>query len=296
MNYIDLHTHTKYSDGTDDVIEYLKKAEEKKLKIISITDHNTCKAYESLKNIDIKKYFSGKIFSGVELNTIVLSVPIEVLGYGIDINKMNKILPEYYPSREERDIIEVKRLYEKCKQEDIDLPENFIENYKPGIYASQYLHKILKMNESNKKILDNESWENSNIFYRKYMSNSNTKFYVDMNDILPNFDTVTKIVKDCGGLLFLPHIFEYRDNSLRILEYILENYKIDGIECLYTTFTDEQKEYLLKLCDERKLLKSGGSDYHGKFKPNVDIGIGYGNLRVPENLISNWKEKIKYYC
>ena len=128
------------------------------------------------------------------------------------------------------------------------------------------------------------------------MSNSNTKFYVDMNDILPNFETVTKIVKDCGGLLFLPHIFEYRDNSLRILEYILENYKIDGIECLYTTFTDEQKEYLLKLCDERKLLKSGGSDYHGKFKPNVDIGIGYGNLRVPENLISNWKEKIKYYC
>ena len=29
MDYIDLHTHTKYSDGTDDVVEYLKKAEEK---------------------------------------------------------------------------------------------------------------------------------------------------------------------------------------------------------------------------------------------------------------------------
>lgn len=55
---IDLHMHTKYSDGTDDIITFLKKAEENKLEIISITDHNTVKAYFELDKINIKNYFS----------------------------------------------------------------------------------------------------------------------------------------------------------------------------------------------------------------------------------------------
>ena len=50
---IDLHTHTKYSDGTDSIEEYLKKAEKQKLSCISITDHNTCKAYDILEKLNI---------------------------------------------------------------------------------------------------------------------------------------------------------------------------------------------------------------------------------------------------
>lgn len=55
---IDLHMHTKYSDGTDGVIEFLKKAEKANLDIISITDHNTVKAYFELEKLNIKDYFS----------------------------------------------------------------------------------------------------------------------------------------------------------------------------------------------------------------------------------------------
>ena len=57
---IDLHMHTKYSDGTDDIIEFLKKAEENNLEIISITDHNTVKAYFELEKLNVKDYFSRK--------------------------------------------------------------------------------------------------------------------------------------------------------------------------------------------------------------------------------------------
>lgn len=86
----------------------------------------------------------------------------------------------------------------------------------------------------------------------------------------------------------MPHIFEYKDNSRKILDFILNNYTIDGIECFYTTFTKEQSDFLQNLCKEKKLLISGGSDYHGTFKPNVDLGIGFGNLNVPENILGNW--------
>ena len=51
---IDLHTHTTYSDGTDNLITLLKKAEKANLNTLSITDHVTCKAYDELKYIDAK--------------------------------------------------------------------------------------------------------------------------------------------------------------------------------------------------------------------------------------------------
>ena len=89
---IDLHTHTKYSDGTDSFTELLKNTEKSQVNFLSITDHNTCKAYNEIPSSDYKKYYSGNIITGVELNTKILSIPIEVLGYNINLRKMQKLI------------------------------------------------------------------------------------------------------------------------------------------------------------------------------------------------------------
>ena len=96
---IDLHIHTNNSDGSDSVIEVLKKAEKLGLKTISITDHDTCRAYEELKNIDIKKYYSGNIIKGVELRCFYNRRIIELLGYNIDPQKMQEWLDDFYKTR-----------------------------------------------------------------------------------------------------------------------------------------------------------------------------------------------------
>lgn len=291
---IDLHMHTLYSDGTNTCKEILEKAERLKLNIISITDHNTCKEYGDLLNPEVRKIFSGKIIRGVELNTKVLGIPIEILGYDIDIDYMNENLPKLYITNQERNVIELKRIYQICVDNNIDVGEKFVENYNPELYASKYLHNIITKNETNKRLIDEESWNNSNIFYRKYMSNPDTLFYVNTDDIVPTFEEACKLVREAGGLVFIPHIFEYRENSEKILDYILENYKIDGIECYYTTFTDEQIEKVINISKEKKLYMSGGSDYHGDFKPDVEMAIGLGNLKVEDSIIHDWKDKVKY--
>ena len=286
---IDLHTHTKYSDGTDDVIEYLKKAEGK-VDIISITDHNTALAYEELEKIDIKKYYTGKIIPGIELNTKVLNIPIEILGYGIDYKKMNELVKEIYLPAEERNKIEAKRLYEKCIKMGIKIKKDCIEEFDSSMFASKFIHNEIKKNEENRKFITEDAWEDVKIFYRKYMSSPESPLYVEMDDLVPDFNTASNLVRKAGGLVFLPHIFEYRENSIKILNYILENYKIDGIECYYTTFSDEQTKYLLDICGKNNLYKSGGSDYHGLNKINVNIGIGNGNLNIDNDIIKGWKE------
>lgn len=290
---IDLHMHTIYSDGTNTSTEILKKAQEKNLSYISITDHNTCNAYEELVNPEIRKIFKGKIIKGVELNTKVLGIPIEILGYGINTDYMNANLNRLYISNKERNKIEVERIYQICLDNNIEVGENFIQNYNPEMYASKYLHQIITQNEKNKFLIDEESWNNSNVFYRKFMSNPDTLFFVNTDDIIPNFEEASNLVKEAGGLVFIPHIYEYRDNSEKILDYILDNYKIDGIECFYTTFTKEQSENLVRICNERNLLMSGGSDYHGDFKPDVEMAVGFGNLKVEEKIIENWKNNVE---
>ena len=49
------------------------------------------------------------------------------------------------------------------------------------------------------------------------------------------------------------------------------------------------------LCSERNLFISGGSDFHGKIKPDVDIGVGYGDMQIPDNIINNWKNNIEIF-
>lgn len=93
---IDLHMHTTYSDGTDTVKELLEKAEFLGLEVISITDHNTCKAYFEMEKFNVKEIYHGNIIVGCEFTTNFDNRLVEVLGYGFDYKKVNKYLIEKY--------------------------------------------------------------------------------------------------------------------------------------------------------------------------------------------------------
>ena len=292
---IDLHMHSTYSDGTESCSTILKKCQNKNLDFISITDHNTALGYEELEDKNISSLFNGHIIPGIELNTKVLNIPIEILGYGIDYKKINQLIKKIYIPASERNLIEVKRLYDKCIKYGIILEKDCLDRYTPDLFASVFFHNEITRNPLNKKLISDESWNSSKIFYRQYMSDPKTPLYVEMDDFVPDFETASNIIKESGGLVFIPHIYEYKKNSNMILEHILKNYKIDGIECYYTTFTEEQHNTILNICKINNLFVSGGCDFHGKNKPNVDIGIGFGNLQIPTSILDNWVDKVHLF-
>lgn len=289
---IDLHMHTTYSDGTDTLKEVLQKAQRKGLSVISITDHNNCDAYFELEKLNVSDYFTGKIIAGIELNTKAENVPIEILGYNIDYKKMNELAKKIYLSPEKRNQLEFERLVKKCKNDGIILDDNVLEKFDKNDFASVAIHKSITNHEENRDKLNERSWNSSRDFYRDYMSNPSTLLYVEMEDLVPNLDTAINLIKEAGGLVFIPHIYEYRDNTPKVLEYILKNGRLDGIECYYTTFTEEQHEYILNLAKEKNLFISGGSDYHGSRKPDTDLGVGHGNLKIPEEIQEPWAQYI----
>ena len=88
--------------------------------------------------------------------------------------------------------------------------------------------------------------------------------------------------------MFVPHIYEYRENTPKVLKALLENGRLDGFECYYSTFSDKQHNEILEIAKKNNLYISGGSDFHGTPKPDIDIGVGKGNLQIPDIIQENW--------
>lgn len=290
---IDLHIHSKYSfDGSDELTEILKEAERLKLNYISITDHNNTDAYTELEKMNIKDFYSGKIIPGIEINSKAAGIPIEILGYNFDYKKMNENMNKIMISEKDRTKVEFERLVEKCKEYGIKLDENIKEKFDYSEFTSGFVHRNLKKYEENKTKLNERSWNSSRDFYRDYMSNPSTPLFVNADDLVPDLETAIGSVLDAGGIVFIPHIYEYRDNTPKVLECLLNTDNISGFECYYTTFTKEQHDFMIKLCNEKDYFISGGSDYHGKKKPDTYLGVGYGNLEIPEEIVTRWGKEV----
>ena len=64
---------------------------------------------------------------------------------------------------------------------------------------------------------------------------------------------------------------------------------LDGIEALYSTYQPGDERYIRRLAEEYGLAVSGGSDFHGSNKPHIRLGTGTGHLRIPYELLENFR-------
>lgn len=285
---IDLHIHSNYSDGSYSVIDILKKAEKNKLEYISITDHDCVNAYKELKNINITSYYKGKIIIGCEFKCFLnkFNIPIEVLGYNLNIEKLKKYFQNNNIMKIQSKYLEI--IKTKAKKiglifnENLKLPDSHC-------YASAIFQDELLRYPENKEIMKNNNISLEPNFYRAEQCNKKSLFYIDENVDLINITDILKIIHEANGLVFLAHPYIYPvENVEKLVEYIVKVYNIDGIECYYSTHTDEQTQKMLYYAKKYNVFISGGTDFHGKRKPNINIGTGKGNLKINKSVILNW--------
>lgn len=290
---IDMHLHTSYSDGTDSVVELLTKAESLNLECISITDHDNCKAYNELENINIKDYYSGKLVQGIEIKCSYMGRLIEVLGYDYDLNKLNEWIDEYYKDKQRKDL-QIKyynHLYDACMKKGLVMVNKESWNWNPeNDWASVEIYKNIKSNDENKEKLPEDLWEDFTTFTKKYCADFNDPFYIDKSKDYPTVNEAVSAIKKAGGKVFVAHVFIYKwaQDKEKLIEDLHRDFDIDGFECYHSNFSEEQIEYINDYCEKNNLLKSGGSDYHGKNKPGIDMASGKGNLHIERKIIENW--------
>lgn len=293
---IDMHMHTTYSDGADSLIEVLKKAESLKLEYISITDHDTCEGYKELAKLDVKKYFSGQIINGVEIKCAYKKRLIEILGYKVDPKVVNNFMEEFHKTRS-KEILQQKYfdiLHKRCKDMGLVMSKKEDIEFNPKTdWASIKIYNDIKAHEENKLKVPDDFWSEFNIFSKKYCGDVNYPLYIDKSEDYLQLDEAIKLVKDAGGLVFLPHIFIYKwaEDKKKLLDDIVAEYDIDGIECMHSEFSQDDIDYLLEYTQKNNFYRSGGSDYHGKNKVGIEMAVGKGNLKIESYLIQDWVNK-----
>ena len=78
-------------------------------------------------------------------------------------------------------------------------------------------------------------------------------------------------------------------NYIKFIDDLRKEAELDGIECYHpSSVNDNKKDILVEYARRNGLFISGGSDYHGKIKPDIEIGIGRGNLNITKEIIEEW--------
>lgn len=297
MSYIDLHTHSIFSDGRRDVATLLQRAQSEGLSVFSVSDHNKVGAYAEIKKH--REMFSGKIIPAVELSAAYKGEVIEMLGYGIDTDKMSRMLYDIFPPVTAEEIIrhDVLALAECGAVMDKAFVKTMSESpwdilIKGKDIARAFWLEEMKRHPENARFFKSEE-EFLNMtegpFARLYLFNPSSPLYIDATYLFHEYGEIAEAIHLCGGLAFLAHPFIFSKNVTDNLE---EFTCLDGMECHYGTFTKEQKRFACDFCDAHGLYKSGGSDYHGEDMRPQNVFARSCGERIELSLITDWIDKV----
>lgn len=276
MGYIDLHTHSTCSDGTDTPEELIKKAKNIGLSAISLTDHDSFEGIEEALSAGEK--YGIEVIKGAELSSSENGVRFHMLGYFF--NDSGTELSEYFEMKNKFRHERVKKICEKLNALGINL--KYEDVVPEGKKISPCRANVAKALADRKFVTDVPE------AFNKYLLKG-TPAYVPGMKITPV--EAVRLIRENGGKPYLAHLNQINlsDNELSDCLAELKSKGLEGIEGYYSEYSFDQTEKYIGYAKELELKISGGSDYHGGVKPAISLGTGKGNLKIPYSVL----EKIK---
>ena len=266
--FCDLHTHSIYSDGSYTPAEIIDEAIKIGLSAVALTDHNTVDGLSAFisaaqgKNIEI---VPGAEFSvdhnGTELHILGLFITPEYFG------DVSDLMTNVNRSKEESNIALIASL---------------------GRAGYRLDYESIKSSTPNGRV--NRAHIANAMVKKGYIRSVKEGFDTVLSKSAGHYKEPQRLttkeiigfINSINAVSVLAHPF--LDLNERDLEGFLGAAKkqgLSGMECYYSAYDDETVKKSLNIANEFGLLCSGGSDFHGTTKPDIKLGFGKGNLRVP---------------
>lgn len=283
MKYIDLHVHSTASDGSVRPSELVNMAIEKNLSAFALTDHDTVDGIDEACNEASKiNSASGleiiKVIPGIELSAEYKGQDIHILGLNLDYKNPEflKQIESFRNTRNERNKKMVQCLYDHGFRN--ITPESIVKRFGKDTVITRAHYAIL--------MIEGGYLNSKDEAFKKYL-NPGCPCYIPRTKV-----TVTDAVKlillaNGKPVLAHPLLYKLSDNELDNLVSLLKETGLQGIEAIYSANKWNDESRMKALAKKYDLFITGGSDFHGTAKPTLELGIGYGNLKVPEELLKN---------
>lgn len=276
---IDLHTHTTESDGTLTPEELILLAHQKRLSAVALTDHDTIRGIAKAQ--PVARELGIELVPGIELSTDYLGKEIHILGLYIDDTNpvFLKKLEEFIKSRDLRN----EKMAALLRLEGFDITIDALR--------MEYPQSVITRAHFARYLTEHGFVANRETVFRKYLGDT-CRCYVPREKITPV--EAIQLIQQGGGASFFAHpvLCHRNDSWLRSFTELLKASGLTGIEAIYSMNTPKDQQRMKRLAKETGLLISGGSDFHGANKPYIHLGTGKGDLSVPDEILTQIKEKI----
>jgi predicted metal-dependent phosphoesterase TrpH len=275
MKYIDLHAHTSASDGSMSPAELVRHAKEIGLTAVAITDHDTINGVEEA--LEEGKRIGIEVVAGLEIGVdFVPEMHLLAYFFNDNYNSINPTLQKLRQKRNERN----PKIISKLNEMGFKLTLDEVKVYANG--------KILGRPHIAKAMVDKGYVKSANEAFNKYLARGCPAYF--KKDKLSPEEGIAEILA-VGGIPVLAHpIYLKRERKeLLILLKSLAKAGLKGLEVYYADNTEEETEMMYELAKECGLLVTGGSDFHGTYRPDVKLGSGRGNLKLPYKLLEDLK-------
>ncbi|MDD3554356.1 MAG: PHP domain-containing protein [Deltaproteobacteria bacterium] len=276
----DLHTHTTASDGSYSPQELVKMAAAAGLKAIAVTDHDTMQGISEA--MEAGKEYGVEVIAGMELSVLYRQGDMHILGYYISPSPLlTEVLQEVQQARARRNPLILEKLaYLGCKinmDELADMAQGG-QIGRPHIAQAMVNHGFVS---------------DTRTAFAMYLKKGGPA-YAPKSILSPK--RAIEAIHSAGGLAVLAHPFSLHCNHQAALEEIvaeLKTWGIDGMECYYSEHDPSFTEMCLRVADRYDLVATGGSDFHGRPKPNIQLGKGKGNLCVPYECVILLRDRLQ---
>lgn len=265
--FADLHLHTRFSDGTETVARVVELAKAAGLTAMAITDHDNTEAFAVAQ--PLAQQAGIELLPGIEMSASAEGEEVHVLGFLMDLNDAG--LKQHLAEQQARRVGRVYEMVKRLGAVGVKISaKEVLELAGEGTVGRPHVARILMKHGYISSMQE---------AFAKYIGPKNPGF-VPGSPLLPS--RVITVIREAGGVPVLAHpIYLKRDDLIE--QFVGQG--LAGIEVYHSGHSPDQVRHYEMMADHFKLLKTGGSDFHGDSKE----GVAVGGMKAPYALVEALK-------
>lgn len=283
--YIDLHAHTTASDGSFSPRDLVTLAKQRDLDALAITDHDTFDGFEDAA--PLANEIGIELVRGIELNT-----KLDVAGKRRSAHLLG-YWPLEHPSVQFRQRLEDERAERRNRNErlaralamrGIDIKLEDVERIGRSLAGRVHFARLL---------VEKGYARNHEDAFKRYLG-EDAPSYVERDSQAT--EAAIHSIRTGGGVPVLAHPVRLsldRETELKALRKLAVAGLV-GLEIYHSEHPPELQAHYRQLAEDFGLLPTGGSDFHGTPKPDIELGTGMkGNVRVPREFLDRMRKFVQ---
>jgi len=275
---IDLHTHSSCSDGSLTPGQLVQEAARIGLAAIALTDHDTMAGVDAA--INAGREYDVEVIPGIEISARQDGLAIHILGYGADPKNpgLQGLIRELATFRETRN----QAILAKLERLGIMLDLTELTTSTVGMVGRPHIARQL-VRQSHASSIPQA--------FRRFLQR-NAQAYVPVSKF-PAADAMA-IIRGAGGLSVLAHPTTIDKNLKGVTSLVrkLSDAGLDGLEVFYPGHSLKVCRRLQDISEQYRLIITGGSDFHGSLKPEIQLGGAPVMPPIPYRLLEELKARL----